>query len=194
MTDWPFASWCLACVASRSKEDKRERADNKEDVGKNIFQIDFCYTYTVEEDRTEKPVQDKVVERQDQYGAVRPRPFALYLFHPRVQQASRPSVRRLSALPWRTRQEMRAFDWLQSCQHQRSAVDTGVPCCCLALPLAMLPTQALMHLPPVAVTVCPSSPQSLVATSSQGRVSPLILRNSSAPPRWQAVALVQHAS
>ena len=70
VTHWPFASWCQACVASRSKEDKHEKSDNKEDIGKNIIQIDFCYTYTGEEDRSEKPVQDKVVERQDQHGTV----------------------------------------------------------------------------------------------------------------------------
>ena len=68
VTHWPFASWCQACVASRSKEDKHGKSDNKEDIGKNIIQIDFCYTYTGEEDRSEKPVQDKVMERQDQLG------------------------------------------------------------------------------------------------------------------------------
>ena len=51
-------------MASRPKQNKHERA------GKNIIQIDFCYTYTGEEDRTEKPVQEKVAERQDQYGTV----------------------------------------------------------------------------------------------------------------------------
>ena len=44
--------------------------ENKEDIGKNVTQIDFCYTYTGEEDRSEKPVQDKVLERQDQHGTV----------------------------------------------------------------------------------------------------------------------------
>ena len=70
VTHWPFASWCQACVASRSKEDKHERTEKKEDIGKNIIQIDFCYTYTGEEDRSEKPMQDKVMERQDQHGTV----------------------------------------------------------------------------------------------------------------------------
>ena len=70
VTHWPFASWCQACVASRSKEDKREKSDNKEDIGKNIIQIDFCYTYTGEEDRSEKPAQEKVIERQDRRGTV----------------------------------------------------------------------------------------------------------------------------
>ena len=46
------------------------KSENKEDIGKNVIQIDFCYTYTGEEDRWEKPVQDKVVERQDQHGTV----------------------------------------------------------------------------------------------------------------------------
>ena len=46
VTHWPFASWCQACVAaaSRSTEDKHEKSENKEDIGKNIMQIDFCYT------------------------------------------------------------------------------------------------------------------------------------------------------
>ena len=35
-----------------------------------MIQIDFCYTYTGEEDRSEKVVVDKVTERQDQYGTV----------------------------------------------------------------------------------------------------------------------------
>ena len=70
VTHWPFASWCQACAASRSKEDKHEKSENKEDIGKNIIQIDFCYTYTGEEDRSEKPVQEKVIERQDQHGTV----------------------------------------------------------------------------------------------------------------------------
>ena len=46
VTHWPLAPWCQACVASRSKEDKHERSDNKEDIGKNVIQSDFCYTYT----------------------------------------------------------------------------------------------------------------------------------------------------
>ena len=70
VTHWPFAAWCQACVASRSKEDKYEKSENKEDIGKNIIQIDFCYTYTGEEDRSERPVQDKIMERQDQHGTV----------------------------------------------------------------------------------------------------------------------------
>ena len=35
-----------------------------------MCQIDFCHTYTGEEDRSEKVVVDKVTERQDQYGTV----------------------------------------------------------------------------------------------------------------------------
>ena len=70
VTHWPYAPWCQACVASRSKEDKHERSDCKEDIRKNVIQIDFCYTYTGEEDRSEKVVVDKVTERQDQHGTV----------------------------------------------------------------------------------------------------------------------------
>ena len=97
VTRWPFAS-----VASRSKEDKHEKSENKEDIGKNIIQIDFCYTYTGEEDRSEKPVQDKVVERQDQRGpALRQRPSTQFQCRANAALASRPSRKRSSDLLWR---------------------------------------------------------------------------------------------
>ena len=72
VTHWPYAAWCQACVASRAKEDKHESTDKKEDAGKNVIQLDFCYTYTGDEDKEESRVEEvgagKVVERQDQFG------------------------------------------------------------------------------------------------------------------------------
>ena len=115
VTHWPFASWCQACVASRSKEDKHGKSDNKEDIGKNIIQIDFCYAYTGEEDRSEKPVQDKVMERQDQRGTVlvmtSSETKAIHAVPvPSKGSASLKTItpRRLSDLPWRTLLAMHA--------------------------------------------------------------------------------------
>ena len=72
VTHWPYAAWCQACVASRAREDKRESSDKKEDAGKSVIELDFCYTHTGEEDkedgRAEETGAGKVVERQDQFG------------------------------------------------------------------------------------------------------------------------------
>ena len=57
-----------ACAASRANEDKYEKQDTKPDLGKNVIQLDFFFTYTGEETRTEETPVDKVKERADQYG------------------------------------------------------------------------------------------------------------------------------
>ena len=64
----PYAPWCQACVASRAKEDHYVAREEKEDLGKNLIQLDFCYTYTGEEKRMEDTPVDKVAERSDQFG------------------------------------------------------------------------------------------------------------------------------
>ena len=68
VTHIPYAPWCQACVASRAREDKYEKQDAKPDLGKNVMQLDFFFTYTGEETRTEETPIDKVKERADQYG------------------------------------------------------------------------------------------------------------------------------
>ena len=68
VTHIPYAPWCQACVATWAKEDRHERQDTKPDLGKNVIQLDFFFTYTGEETRTEEAPMDKVKERADQYG------------------------------------------------------------------------------------------------------------------------------
>ena len=68
VTHQPYAPWCQACIASRAKEDPYKSTENKEDIGKSVIQIDFCYTYTGDEDRLDRKTSDKVEERQDQFG------------------------------------------------------------------------------------------------------------------------------
>ena len=68
ITHMPYAGWCQACVASRAKEDKRVNREEQEDQGKNLIQMDFCYTYTGEDQRGDEPTLGKVQERQDQFG------------------------------------------------------------------------------------------------------------------------------
>ena len=68
VTHWPYAPWCQACVACRAKEDHYKNVSEKEDIGKNITQLDFFYTHTGEEGRLDETPSGKVQERQDQYG------------------------------------------------------------------------------------------------------------------------------
>ena len=68
VTHWPYAPWCQACVACRAKEDHYKNVGEKEDMGKNIIQLDFFYTYTGDEGRLDETPVGKVQERQDQYG------------------------------------------------------------------------------------------------------------------------------
>ena len=68
ITHMPYAGWCQACVASRAKEDKHVNREEQEDQGKNLIQMDFCYTYTGEDQRGDEPMLGKVQERQDQFG------------------------------------------------------------------------------------------------------------------------------
>ena len=42
--------------------------EEQEDQGKNLIQMDFCYTYTGEDQRGDEPTLGKVQERQDQFG------------------------------------------------------------------------------------------------------------------------------
>ena len=66
---WPYAPWCQACMASRAKEDKHISEKKKPELGKNVIELDFFYTYTGEERRMEdQKAPDKVQERQDQFG------------------------------------------------------------------------------------------------------------------------------
>ena len=65
----PYAPWCQACVATRAKEDKFEQRDEKADLGKNVIQLDFFYTYAGEDVRGDEGPVDKVKERSDQFGA-----------------------------------------------------------------------------------------------------------------------------
>ena len=48
VTHIPYAAWCQACVASRAKEDKHELREEKPDLGRNVIQLDFFFTYTGE--------------------------------------------------------------------------------------------------------------------------------------------------
>ena len=59
VTHQPYAPWCQACIASRAKEDPYKSSENKEDIGKSVTQIDFCYTYTGDEDRLDGKTPDK---------------------------------------------------------------------------------------------------------------------------------------
>ena len=68
VTHTPYAAWCQACVASRAKEDKRELREEKPDLGRNVIQLDFFFTYTGEDRRLDEKPPDKVAERSDQYG------------------------------------------------------------------------------------------------------------------------------
>ena len=68
VTHIPYAPWCQACVASRAKEDHYMAREEKEDLGMNLIQLDFCYTYTGEEERMDETPVDKVAERSDQFG------------------------------------------------------------------------------------------------------------------------------
>ena len=68
VTHIPYAAWCQACVASRAKEDHYTSREEKEDLGKNLIQLDFCFTYTGEEKRMDEAPMDKVAERSDQFG------------------------------------------------------------------------------------------------------------------------------
>ena len=92
ITHMPYAGWCQACVASRAKEDKHVNREEQEGQGKNLIQMDFCYTYTGEDQRGDEPTLGKVQERQDQFGT------CLIL----TRQASRRLRRKLSVLPSRT--------------------------------------------------------------------------------------------
>lgn len=55
-------------MATRAKEDKFEQRDDKADLGRNVTQLDFFYTYTGEDERGEEGPVDKVRERSDQFG------------------------------------------------------------------------------------------------------------------------------
>ena len=68
VTHIPYAAWCQACVASRAKEDHYVSREVKEDLGKNLIQLDFCFTYTGKEKRMDEAPPDKVAERSDQFG------------------------------------------------------------------------------------------------------------------------------
>ena len=67
ITHMPYAGWCQACVASRAKEDKHVNREEQEDQGRNLIQMDFCYTYTGEDQRGDEPTLGKVHKRQDQF-------------------------------------------------------------------------------------------------------------------------------
>ena len=64
ITHWPHAPWCQACVARRAKEDHCKNVNEKEDIGKNIIQLDFFHTHTGEEGRLDETPAGKVQERQ----------------------------------------------------------------------------------------------------------------------------------
>ena len=59
---------CPACVATRAKEDKFEQREEKADLGKNVIQLDFFYTFAGEDVRGDEGLVDKVKERSDQFG------------------------------------------------------------------------------------------------------------------------------
>ena len=65
VTHLPYAPWCQACVATRAKEDKFEQREEKADLGKNVIQLDFFYTYKGEDIRGDEGPVDKVKERSD---------------------------------------------------------------------------------------------------------------------------------
>ena len=66
VTHIPYAPWHV--WQAGQKEDRYENQDAKPDLGKNVIQLDFFFTYTGEETRTEEAPVDKVKERADQYG------------------------------------------------------------------------------------------------------------------------------
>ena len=69
LTHWPFASWCDACLATRSKEDAHHA--QRHEHGKPIIQFDYCYTFT--DEQGEQQIWDPngpTKFPQDQYGTM----------------------------------------------------------------------------------------------------------------------------
>ena len=46
LTHWPMATWCEACLATRSREDHHQQQEHSH--GKPVIQFDYCYTFTDE--------------------------------------------------------------------------------------------------------------------------------------------------
>ena len=69
LIDWPFALWCDACWATRSKENVHSVQQHEH--GKPIIQLDYCYTFT--DEHGEQQIWDPngpTKFPQDQYGTM----------------------------------------------------------------------------------------------------------------------------
>ena len=67
LTHWPFAPWCQACLATRSREEARKRDFKRdEERGKTVISFDFGYTF-VDDDGVEKE-RDQIEDADSQYG------------------------------------------------------------------------------------------------------------------------------
>ena len=73
LTHWPFASWCEACLATRSREDPREKDSITHEIP--VIAFDYGYTFTKEnfelDERFEVEGREVFLEHpKDQFGTM----------------------------------------------------------------------------------------------------------------------------